>query len=84
MIRLKTKKLIEEMYDETPTPLAFAYDVGISMPTARGLLANDGVRDGRGHVTFDVLDKLCVFFGVQPEALLEHVPDKPKRKRAQS
>lgn len=81
MIRLKTKELIRKRFKEIPDPLTFAYDVGISMPTARGLLSDTDEDDARGHVTFDVLEKLCLFFNVEPGELLELVPDAKKKRR---
>ncbi|AKG36066.1 helix-turn-helix domain-containing protein [Paenibacillus durus] len=28
------------------------------------------------YVSLEVIDKLCTFFGVQPNGIIEHIPDK--------
>lgn len=35
------------------------------------------IRQGRGGLTHNSIDKLCAFFNVQPNDLMEYVPDEP-------
>jgi DNA-binding Xre family transcriptional regulator len=77
MIRLKTKELIAEKYAEQPSTLDLAYELGVSMPTAKRLMDNDL----RTSVTIDLMDKLCEVFGVQPDGIFEHTPKRKPRTR---
>lgn len=78
MIRLKTKELIKEKYPRRPTTLDLAYELGVSMPTAKRLMENDI----RTSVTIDLMDKLCEAFGVQPDGIFEHTPKAKKGRKS--
>lgn len=75
MIRLKTKELIAERYDETPNTLDFAHELGVSMPTAYSILKGEI----RTSITIDLLNKLCHMLDAQPGEILEHIPDEGGR-----
>ena len=76
-VRSRLKLLIAErnialMREGKPslTQRTIAESTGLPLSVVSGLAAN---RVGR--VDFKTLDKLCVFFNVQPGEILEHVPD---------
>jgi putative transcriptional regulator len=71
-------KIAEMLKRKGWTAYRLAMETGITLP-ATYRLAKDRAQMGR--VEGRTLDKLCAAFECQPGDLLEHVPDKPKRKR---
>jgi len=80
-MRLRVAEILEENARKGRKP-ATAYQLSkasggrLSMSTAARM-----ARDEWRCLDRDVLVTLCDVFGCQPGDLLEHVPDKPKRRR---
>jgi putative transcriptional regulator len=60
------------------TAYRLAQETGITVPAVYRLAKQNAQM---GRVEGDTLDKLCDALQCQPGDLLEHIPDKPKRKR---
>jgi putative transcriptional regulator len=59
------------------TAYRLAQQAGLTVPAVYRLAKQNAQM---GRVEGDTLDRLCNALDVQPGELLEHVPDKPKRK----
>lgn len=75
MVRWKIAELLKR---RGWTAYRLAQETGLTVPAVYRLAKQNAQM---GRVEGNTLDRLCEAFRVQPGELLEHIPDKPKRKR---